>query len=75
MSKGIEYIEKVIDGLSQDHRENEENQEGGVIYATGEKNCPVASFIRNYIHFFKVFFKTRYFLFKVHRSTLDLPCF
>ena len=41
---GVEYIEKVVDELSKNHRENDVDQEGGVIYATGGKKCPVASF-------------------------------
>ena len=41
---GVEYVEKVLDELSKNHRENDAEQEGGIIYATGEKDCPVASF-------------------------------
>ena len=42
---GVEFIEKVIDELSKNRRrENDTCEEGGVIYATGGKNCPVKSF-------------------------------
>jgi len=30
--------------MTKNHRENDEAQEGGVMYATGGKYCPVASF-------------------------------
>ena len=40
----MEFIEKVIDELSKNRRENDTCEEGGVIYATGGENCPVNSF-------------------------------
>ena len=54
---GIEYIEKFVDELSKNHRENN-SCEGGVIYATGTDNCPIVLFklymkiIQNWIVYF-----------------------
>ena len=39
-----EYVEKVIDELTKNRRENNEAEEGGVILATGKESCPVKSF-------------------------------
>ena len=41
---GVEYIEKSMDELTKNHRESDENEEGGVIYANSQPNCPVVSF-------------------------------
>ena len=41
---GIEYVMKNIDEYDKNHRENDSDTEGGIIYATGKDNCPVKSF-------------------------------
>ena len=43
-SDGVKYIEKVRDELSKNHRLNHENEDGGVITATGGDSCPVRAF-------------------------------
>ena len=43
-ASGIEYIVKSSDELIKNRRAEEESLEGGVIYETGDINCPVASF-------------------------------
>ena len=43
-SNGVEYVKKVRDELTKNHGINDECEDGGVLYATGGLNCPVASF-------------------------------
>jgi hypothetical protein len=43
-SAGTKYVLKIIDEMTKNHRENDEAEEGGVIYETGSPFCPVASF-------------------------------
>ena len=38
-----ECVKKATDELTKNHRENDENQDLGVMKATGQKNCPVAN--------------------------------
>ena len=40
---GREYAEKILDELTKNRRESDEAQNGGIILATGKKNCPVKS--------------------------------
>lgn len=44
MSNGVECVIKVSDELTKNHRETDENQDEGVMKATGLKNCPVATY-------------------------------
>ena len=43
---GTEYVMKTEDELTKNHRENDTTQdnEGGIMMATGDSNCPVKSF-------------------------------
>ena len=45
---GAKFVSKVRDELTTNHREDDEAQEGGVMYATGGVWCPVAS-LRKYL--------------------------
>ena len=40
-ANGTEYIEKVLDELTKNHRGDDKCEEGGLVYATGNANCPV----------------------------------
>ena len=40
----VECVKKATDELTKNHRENDENQDLGVMKATGQKNCPVVAF-------------------------------
>lgn len=44
VNKDGEYVEKVVDELTKNRRENHEEEEGGFILATGTDHCPVKSF-------------------------------
>ena len=39
-----EYVVKVSDELSKNHRESDKNEDSGIMMATGEDACPVKSF-------------------------------
>ena len=41
---------KVVDELTKTHRENDEEEEGGMVYATESTFCPVASFEKYFEH-------------------------
>ena len=41
---GQEYIIKDVDEMTKNHREHDPEDEGGIICATGRKDCPVNSF-------------------------------
>jgi hypothetical protein len=41
---GKTFVAKVVDELTKNHRENDEEEEGGMMYATEGPFCPVASF-------------------------------
>ena len=43
-STGAKFVSKVVDELTKNHREDDEAEEGGIMYATGGPFCPVASF-------------------------------
>ena len=42
-ANNVEYAVKVNDELSKNHRENDENQETGVMMATSTETCPIKS--------------------------------
>ncbi len=37
------FVAKVVDELTKTHRENDEEEEGGMVYATEGPFCPVAT--------------------------------
>ena len=41
---GVECVLKVSDEMTKNHRENQENQEEGLMMATGTPRCPVAAY-------------------------------
>ncbi|XP_066913334.1 uncharacterized protein KIAA1958-like [Clytia hemisphaerica] len=41
---GREYVEKIVDELTKNRRENQDAEEGGFMYATETDQCPVRSF-------------------------------
>jgi hypothetical protein len=43
-ASGKRFVTKVVDELTKNHRENDEAEQGGIMYATDGPFCPVASF-------------------------------
>ena len=43
-ASGKKFVTKVVDELTKNHRENDEAEQGGMMYATEGPFCPVASF-------------------------------
>ena len=43
-ASGKKYVAKVVDELTKNHRENDKEEEGGMMYETEGPFCPVASF-------------------------------
>ena len=43
-ASGKKFVTKVVDELTKNHRENDEAEQGGMMYATKGPFCPVASF-------------------------------
>ena len=43
-STGAKFVSKVVDELTKNHREDDEAEEGGIMYATEGPFCPVGSF-------------------------------
>ena len=43
-ASGKKFVSKVVDELTKNHRENDEEEEGGMMYETEGPFCPVASF-------------------------------